>query len=86
LYSTIGQFILPRLIRFKNINSGFPIGLTSEEWDSIIDEMIFAFDWSLYYDEKPEYTELPDSQQKKNWRRSDKGLKLFTKYFRHLWW
>jgi len=85
LDSVICKFILPRLIRFKTLNNGFPMGLTSGEWDAILDQMIFAFDWSLNCEED-KYDKLTEKEQKENWLRYEVGMQQFAKYFRHLWW
>lgn len=49
LYNTIAEFILPRLIHFKQMNrySSCPVELTHEEWECIIDESIWAFDYII---------------------------------------
>lgn len=84
LYSPIAQFILPRLIRFREIAKSHPMELTSEKWDAILGEMIFAFDWSLTSDEKSE--NMSDDELAKNWKRYYIGIDLFSKWFRNLWW
>lgn len=87
LDSVICKFILPRLIRFKelNANGGFPIQFTSESWDAVLDEMIFAFDWSLNWEEE-KYSKLTKEEQDANWKRYENGMQLFAKWFRDLWW
>lgn len=87
LDSVIAEFILPRLIRFRELNIGFPSvdGLTFDRWQSVIDEMIFAFDWSLNYSDD-KYDCLSKSEMKAKWKRHDEGLEFFAKYFRDLWW
>lgn len=87
LDSVICQFVLPRLKRFKELNNGFPggyDGMTAKKWDAILDEMIFAFDWSLTCEDK--YDDMTEEEKKKNWKRHEEGLQLFAKWFRHLWW
>ena len=82
----IAEFILPRLIRFKEVNIGYPGGdVSSEKWDVALDEMIFAFDWSLHC-EDDKYKNLSKEEGDKNWKRYDEGMKLFAKWFRQLWW
>ena len=44
----------------------------------IIDEMIFAFDFSE--------VDLYDIHSKEDIQRRDEGRKLFAEYFHHLWW
>lgn len=87
LDSVVCKFILPRLIRFKQLNHGFPWidGMTMEKWKAIIDEMIFAFDWSLN-NEEDKYYSLTDEEKETNWKRYSDGMRLFAKYFRNLWW
>jgi len=78
-YTTISSFILPRLKRFKEISFSFPVDLKSEEWDKVLDKMILAFELCLD-DEIKEYKEEEKKQKK-----IKEGLKLFAKWFRHLW-
>lgn len=85
LDSVICQFILPRLIRFRDIHGGYPGGLTEQKWIEILDKMIFAFDWSLNHEED-KYKDLTQGEQERNWERYIEGMKLFAEYFRHLWW
>jgi hypothetical protein len=86
LDSVIAEFILPRLIRFKEVNIAYPgMDMPPEKWDAALDEMIFAFDWSLHCgDDK--YDNLSKEEGDKNWNRYDEGMKLFAKWFRQLWW
>ena len=58
---TLAPIILPMLVQLKATNHGYPADLTEKKWNSIMDEMIWAFeqkcrdDWeSDYY----EYREL----------------------------
>ena len=39
---SIAEFALPRLIRFKAISFGCPNNLTKENWDKILDQIIYA--------------------------------------------
>ena len=43
---TIAKFVLPRLKLFRKIDFGYPAGLTSEEWNWILDEMIWAMEFN----------------------------------------
>lgn len=74
---TIARFIYPRLLRFKELNDGTPIGLTDQEWDCILDDMIYTmFVYSQY-----DWDELEVDSE-----RAKRGLKLFSKWFPDLWW
>jgi len=69
LNTTIAKFTLPRLIKYKNSLSSIPCcvmnmdgtysdeEMTSEKWKSILDEMIFAFDYML---NEEKYIAYPD--------------------------
>lgn len=59
--------------------------MTAEKWDAMLDEMIFAFNWSLHC-EDDKYDKLTADQQAANWKRYEEGMILFAKWFRHLWW
>ena len=85
LDSVVCRFILPRLIRFKALNNGYPCGLTSEKWNATIDMMMFAFEWSLN-NEEDKYDKLTEEEKKENWKRYEEGMKMFATYFRDLWW
>lgn len=48
LSHTLTSYILPRLKHFKKINCHtYPNGITPEEWEKILDEMIWAFEFML---------------------------------------
>lgn len=85
LYSVITQFVLPRLIRFKEITCAYPTDLTSEQWNEILDKMIFAFQW-IEEDASDYYFKLSNGQRNENDKKCEEGLKLFAEYFRGLWW
>ena len=77
LDEVISRFILPRLIRFREFAVGAPYGMETKEWQSILDEMIRYFK-SVCNGE--------DCDPKTGKRKSEKGLRLFAKYFRCLWY
>lgn len=76
LYTTIASFIVPRLKRFKKVNNGYPANLTEEEWDTILDKMIFSF-------ENCDHDKL---FEKEFYDKYEEGINLFAKYFMNLWW
>lgn len=85
LDNTIAKFILPRLIRFKKeMRSGLPQNqedtsrsLTQAEWDDILDNMIFAFNYAQNI-----YTK---SCNKEDYKRYELGMRQFATYFLDLW-
>jgi hypothetical protein len=76
---SIAKLILPRLIRFKELNNGHPISMTRSEWDNKLDRMIATFEF-LGSEERWERFE-----QKKRDEVQD-GLNDFAKYYLDLWW
>lgn len=84
LYSNVAMFILPRLIRFRKICGGYPMGLTTQTWDDMLGEMIFAFDWSITCDEKS--FKMTKEEINTAWERYKKGMQLFGEWFQGLWW
>jgi hypothetical protein len=77
---TIAKFVLPRLIRFKEVGCGYPGNLTEKKWDKILDQMIYSM--RAVCDEW-ENTAIGDTFFV---NRINRGLCLFGKYFRCLWW
>ena len=86
---------------------GYHPDMTPEEWESVIDEIIWTFEylvdderfnpfpnfykdenWEFNKEKTPEQKQLFDEWMKKNnelEERSQKGLELFAKHYRHLW-
>jgi hypothetical protein len=83
LRSVIAEFILPRLKRFKEVHKGYPGTLTEDSWIEILDKMILAFEIVLNADESSVYE---TGEYLSNLAKLDEGMKLFSKYFMHLWW
>lgn len=75
---SLALIIHPLLIKFKEDNNGYPSDITSEEWDEILDQMIFAFSWRL------EDNDLFTSEEDKE--KAMEGFRLFGKWFTNLWW
>jgi hypothetical protein len=74
LDNTISEFVLPRLRRFKEYQSGHPSYMTEEEWSGILNQMILAFENNL--------VDFPTEEQD---QQVEEGLALFAKYYSHLW-
>jgi hypothetical protein len=79
LTDTIGNFILPRLIRFNEVNNGYPHGLTMRKWRNKVKLMITAFTLIVRDEGIRIYTAKEEEQ-------IEKGLNAFREYFMHLWW
>lgn len=78
LDTTIAKFILPRLIAFRKHSKGYPHRAKGfQQWNKIIDEMIFAFDY--YANHSGEIVDEKTST------RIGRGMDLFAEYFYDLW-
>lgn len=75
----IAQYVAPRLRRFKELNNGYPGDLTAEEWDDMLDDMIYAMEAVANEDDL-------DEQKNIDYKRMQRGLDLFGERFRGLWW
>lgn len=76
LFCGITKFILPRLIRFREMpRMGYPADLTEKRWNHILDQMIAAF----------KILDKEDFANKKERRIIERGLKLFAEWFELLW-
>jgi hypothetical protein len=83
LDSTIIQFTLPRLKRFREITIAYPAGMTPEEWDEILGKMIKAME--DHYNEA-ELDCGTREERNKLYAETQEGFELFGKYFLALWW
>lgn len=85
LDSVFSRFILPRLKRFAELNNGHPSDLSPKQWQKMLSDMIFAFEWSLSQQFFPDDT-LSKKELDKGWERYDVGMQFFAKRYRELWW
>jgi len=77
---TLSMYIYSQLCYFRdNCLKGHPSSMTFEQWKSIIDKMIEAF--KLQITTNNEWTVSKNKQKKINY-----GMRLFIKYYNHLWW
>jgi len=67
----------------RNMGKSYPSDLTPEEWEKIVDEMIWAFEYFLDGEGLDDDFCFP--QIKKDYKREQKGFELFGKYFHNLW-
>lgn len=73
----IAKYSLPRLQRFKELSKAYPPDLTEEQWDIMLDDMIYAMDSLVSLDVSD--TEVDEE-------RVSKGLRVFGERLRDLWW
>jgi hypothetical protein len=79
---TIAKFVLPRLIRFREVKCSYPSCLSSKEWNVILNKMIYSMQGII--DEFNGSGGITD--YRKHMIKVHEGLVLFGKYFGHLWW
>ena len=75
---TFALYIYSHLCYFRDYCLvGFPMGMNEEEWAKIIDKMIKAFRL---------YIEKDGNLSKNKQKQIIYGMRLFIKYFHHLWY
>lgn len=89
---TAAEFLYCLLTEFRKINKhSFPLGLTEDEWDSKLNQMIWSFGQlrknypaaphPANYENVREYREAAEIYQEK----INKGFEAFGKYVGELW-
>lgn len=86
---SLAIYIYGRLRYFQdNCLYGYPNGMTEEKWKKILAKMIKGF--KLYCTKEDEYFLLPEKERKARSKNRQKqityGMRLFIKYFSHLWY
>ena len=76
---TISKFILPRLLRLQEVGEGRPCDLTDDEWDLIVEDIIYFHEYTIRLFENHEYIEFDTD-------RYQRGQKLFCEYYNELGW
>lgn len=80
LNTSLARHIYPRLLQFRDFTKSHPMELTAQQWEEILDKMIFSF--KIIGDD--EYYDIPYDNAKA-WDRIQCGFDLFGKYYQHLW-
>lgn len=79
---TIAKFIAPRLKAFKETAAKIgdhPGDVSEQEWQKILGEMVEGFE--IY----PEHFNWVEEEAERNWKKVDKAMSHFHKYFFALW-
>lgn len=87
---SLALYIYGRLRYFQdNCLVGYPMNMTEEEWQDILNKMIKAFKLYCIKDEPQDLT-MSDAERlniSKNRRKQiNYGMRLFIKYFHNLWY
>jgi hypothetical protein len=70
------QIYLPRLKAFQECRSGYPGCLTEKKWKKILDDIIAGFE---------EHSKYDGVGLDVDYKKIEKGLKLFSKWYMSLW-
>lgn len=80
LDTSLSMYIYSQLCYFRDhCLVGHPASMTFEEWKKIIDKMIEGFKLQIQTDNEWEISK--NKRKKMNY-----GMRLFIKYYNHLWW
>lgn len=78
----LAKKILGPLKVFRKELVSYPSGLSSsEEWEEILDKMIYSFEYIIKKDD----LYLSVKEERIEMKKADEGLKLFAKYYQDLW-
>ena len=83
------NLIVRSLTEFKKTTIGYPARLNSmENWQSILDDIIFAFKYKSQdpYDQDIEEKNMSIGEISARQDRASRGFDLFKEYFNDLWW
>ncbi len=81
LDTTIAKFVLPRLRALRDGGGcGNPDGLTMEEWNALMGEMIYAFEYYASSEDR-----ICATSNSNELSRIQGGLAAFAVYYCHLW-
>lgn len=95
LDETLSHIIHPCLVQLKEVSTGYPAHLTEQEWDEILDKMIYSFEMkSKYFDEMEVCQSKCDDLTSQSCKecveevgqKMREGFELFGKYYGDLWW
>ena len=81
---TIAEFIAPRLKVYKEAAAKIgehPFDVTEQEWQNILGEMVEGFE---IYPEHLHWVE-EEAEAERNWKKVNKALSHFHKWFFNLW-
>lgn len=88
------ETLLPMLKKFKEENNGYPSGLSEEEWDKILDDMIYYLEGMVedgavkqLYGEGANLTVERYKEVRNHMvHNKEKFFELFVPHFYNLWW
>jgi len=87
LDGTFAMYIYSHLCYFRDhCNIGHPGGMSSEQWNKCLDDMIAAFKLLVQEDEIEDYEDYKSKQSKNKEKKIKYGLRLFAKHMRSLWY
>lgn len=92
LDTSLSLYIYSQLCYFRDWPAQFscPMGMTKEQWLKIIDKMIEAFKLMIIDEDTSENWILTKKEKhiksKNREKKINYGMRLFIKYYRHLWY
>jgi len=67
------------------VGDEIPLSLSEDEWRSVLDDIIFAFQYTLDLDNGDAFDNFSQDNYEQGLKRQKRGLKLFSIYFMNLW-
>lgn len=89
---SLSLYIYSQLCYFReHCMCGYPGNMTFEQWKDVVDKMIEAFELLIKADERTDDSFLLGNEQgkrlsKNRQKKINYGMRLFIKYYGHLWY
>ncbi len=80
MYPFLAEKLLKPMVAFRKRTMSYPMAMSSRDWDSTLDEIIFALKF-YSNDNWNDDWDAPEAEE-----RAQKGMELFGKHFRDLWY
>lgn len=78
LDSTFSYFILPRIKALRDSKIGHPASLTQKQWDTILNKMIYSFE---FYAGEEKFS----CSDERIWKKVNNGMRLFGVWYGAMW-
>lgn len=82
----LAKIIYPALVKFRENQAACPPDLNPEEWDNALDDMIESFRKYATGDIVKDFVANDPKKTRWNIEETQRGLALFAKYYRYLWY
>ena len=80
---TLAKLIFPYIKKFREVHIGHPSSITDKQWEEILDDIVWSFE--NYEISNPYDYRIQRNKYDKYEIKKQKGIDLFSEWFRSLW-